>query len=104
MPLAVELDRALGDIAALGPEQVGYGLERRRLAGAVGPQQSDDATLRHFERDTLEHQDDVVVDDLDVIDKERRRRLGTGRRFLVLGRDGLAHGAIAMGRLSSCAA
>ncbi len=45
--LAVEHDRALGDLAALGMQQVGDRLQRRRLAGAVGAEQRDDAALRH---------------------------------------------------------
>ena len=42
-PLAVEHDRALGDLAALGTQQVGDRLQRRRLAGAVGAEQRHDA-------------------------------------------------------------
>src|SRR5262249_1564938 len=41
-PLAVELDRALGDAAAFGAEDAGNGLERRRLAGAVRAQERGD--------------------------------------------------------------
>ena len=67
-----ELDAALGDLAALGAQQIGDRLERRGLAGAVGAEQRDDAALGNLERDALEHQDDVVVDDLDVVDDEQR--------------------------------
>ena len=63
---------ALGDVAALGLDEVGDRLQRRRLAGAVGAQQRDDATLPHFQRHALEHQNDVVVDDLDVLDRKDR--------------------------------
>ncbi len=66
-------DRALGHLAALGPQQVGDRLEAGGLAGAVGAQQRDDAALRHRQRDALQHQDDVVVDDLDIVDGEQRR-------------------------------
>src|SRR5690606_28806160 len=40
----------------------------------------DDTALRYVERDTLEHQDDVVVDHLDVVDREDLldRRGGNG--------------------------
>ena len=43
--LAVEHDRALGDLAALGMQQVGDRLQRRGLAGAVGAEQRHDAAL-----------------------------------------------------------
>ena len=44
-----------------------------RLAGAVGAEQRDDPALRHLERHALQHQDHVVVDDLDVVDRQVRR-------------------------------
>ncbi len=71
---AGKADRALGHLAALGAQQVGDRLQAGRLAGAVGAQERDDAALRHRQRDALQHQDDVVVDDLDVVDGEERRR------------------------------
>jgi hypothetical protein len=46
--LAEELDAALGDIAALGAQQVGNRLQRGGLAGAVGAEQGDDALLGNF--------------------------------------------------------
>ena len=45
--LALEHDRALGDLAALGVEQVGDRLQRRGLAGAVRAEQRHDAAARH---------------------------------------------------------
>ena len=70
--LAVELDRALRHLAALGVEQVGDRLQRRRLARAIRAQQRDDAAARHGERHALQHQDHVVVDDLDIVDRQDR--------------------------------
>ena len=72
--LALELDRALGHVAALGRQQVGDRLERRALARAVGAEQRDDLALRHFQRHALQHEDDVVVDHLDVVHREIGRR------------------------------
>ena len=43
--VALEQDRALGDLAALGMQQIGDRLQRRRLARAVGAEQRDDAAL-----------------------------------------------------------
>ena len=68
--LAGEHDRALGDVAALGMQQIGDRLQRGGLAGAVGAQERDDAALRHRKRHALQHQDDVIVDHLDVVDRE----------------------------------
>jgi hypothetical protein len=73
-PLAFEFDRSLGDVAALGREQIRYRLERRRFARAVRAQQGDDAPFRHLQRDAAQNEYDVVVDDLDVVDRERDRR------------------------------
>ena len=77
----LEYDRALGDVAALGVEQIGNRLQRRRLAGAVGAEQRDDAALWHVERHALEHQDDVIVDHLDIVDREDALVLRGGRRI-----------------------
>ncbi len=85
---AVEGDRALCHLAALGPQQIGDRLEAGRLAGAVGAQQCDDAALWHRERDTFQHQDHVVVDDLDIVDREQRR---PGGRTTVLREFGYSH-------------
>jgi len=49
--------------------------ERCGFAGAVGTEQRDDLAVLDLERDTLEDQDDVIVDDLDVVDGE----VGCGR-------------------------
>jgi hypothetical protein len=68
--LAIEHDRALGDLATLGMQQVGNRLEGRGLAGAIGAEQRHDAALRHDERDALQHEDHVIVDHLDVVDGE----------------------------------
>ena len=77
--LAVERDRALCDLAALGAQQVRDSLESGRLAGPVRPKDRHDAAARDGERDALQHEDDVVVDHLDVVDGEDRRgRVGSG--------------------------
>ena len=68
--LAAQLDRALRDRAALARQQVADGAQRRRLAGAVAAHQGDDAPFVDLQRHALEHQDHVVVDDLDAVDVE----------------------------------
>jgi hypothetical protein len=55
---------------ALALEQVGDGAQRGRLARAVAAQDGRDACLGDLQRDALEHQDHVVVDDLDAVDVE----------------------------------
>src|SRR5207247_8675087 len=45
--LALELDRALGDVPALGAQQSRDRLERGGLAGAVGPEEGDDRSEEH---------------------------------------------------------
>ena len=83
MRCAVEDDLAADDFAVLGLEQARDRLQRRRLAGAVGAEQRHDRALRHVEAEAAQHQDDLVVDHLDVADAEQRggglcrRRRGT---------------------------
>src|SRR5262245_45976881 len=81
---AVEHDFAFGHLAAFGLQQVGDRLERGRLAGAVGAEQRHDVPPGHAERNALQDQDDVVVDDFDVVDGENRRGPG-GRRGTDMG-------------------
>ena len=70
---AVEHDRALGDLAALGVKQIGDRLERGGLAGAVGAEERHNAAVRHRQRHALEHENDAVVDDLDIVEGENGR-------------------------------
>ncbi len=70
--LAVEHDLAARDLAVLGLEQARDRLQRRRLAGAIGAEQRDDRALGHLEAQAAQHQDDVVIDDLDVAHAEQR--------------------------------
>ena len=83
MRCAVEDDLAADDFAVLGLEQARDRLQRRRLAGAVGAEQRHDRALRHLEAEAAQHQDDLVVDHLDVADAEQRRG---GWRGAVAGR------------------
>src|SRR4030095_13061442 len=64
--LAGQLDVALGHFAALGAEHARHRLERRGLAGTVRSEEGGDSAFTHFERHPLEHEDDAVVDHLDV--------------------------------------
>ena len=68
--LAEELDLPVGDLALLRVEQARDGLEGRALAGAVGPEERDDPPLGHLERQALQDEDHIVVDDLDVGEPE----------------------------------
>jgi hypothetical protein len=43
--LAAQVDRALGDFAALAVQQIAHRAQGRRLAGAVASQQGDDSSL-----------------------------------------------------------
>ena len=75
------------DFAVLGLEQARDRLQRRRLAGAVGAEQRHDRALGHVEAEAAQHQDDVVVDHLDVADAEQRgggcAAAGAGRLIAV---------------------
>src|SRR6266498_2909160 len=64
---SVELDGAVGDLALLGVEEIRDRLQGRRLPGAVRSEERDDLAAGDLERESLQHQDHVVVDDLDVL-------------------------------------
>jgi len=68
-----ELDRALGDLAALRMQQIGDRLQRRCLARTIGAEKRDNSAPRHIQRYTLQHEDDVIVDNLDIVDRQKRR-------------------------------
>ena len=70
--LALEADRALGHLAALGAQQVRNRLQRRRLARAVRAQNGDDTPAWHGQRHALQDQDHVIVDHLDIVDRQKR--------------------------------
>src|SRR3546814_969545 len=67
---ALQLDRALGDLATLRAQPVGDRLQGGGLARTVGAQQGDDTAARDLQRNPFQHQDDVVVDHLDVVHRE----------------------------------
>jgi hypothetical protein len=68
--LPLEADRALGDRAAVDVEEARDRAQHGRLAGAVRAEQRDDRALGDLDRDALEHEDDVLVHDLEVLDDE----------------------------------
>ena len=72
--LALVDDRALRDVAAFGLQKVGNRFQRGRLAGAIGTEDSDDLALGQGQRNALQHENDVIVDHLDVVDGEKRGR------------------------------
>ena len=85
--LAAQFDAALGDLAALGLEQVGDGAQRGGLAGTVAAQDGRDLALRDGERNPLEHQDHMVVDDLDAVDVDDGLRCAHEDSFGTMGQD-----------------
>jgi hypothetical protein len=72
--LAGEFYTALGDVTPLRAQQVGNRLERRGLAGAVGSEKSNNAPLGYRQRHATQHQDNVIVDHLHVVDCKQCRR------------------------------
>jgi hypothetical protein len=71
-PLVVELDRPLGHLAALGMQEARDRLQGRGLAGAVGAEEGGDPSFLGRQRHPFQHQDRVVVDDLDVVQRQHR--------------------------------
>jgi hypothetical protein len=65
--MAHKLNRSFFQFAALGFQDPADGFEGGRLPGAVGAEESDNAVFRHRQGDSLENQNDVIVNDLDVL-------------------------------------
>ena len=63
-------------LATLRREQIRDRLQRRALARTVGAEQRDDRPLGNLQRHAFQHEDHVVVDDLDVVDRQVRRAGG----------------------------
>src|SRR5215471_5785271 len=89
--LTIELHDALGDLAPLGRQQPGDGLQRGRLASAVGPEEGYYAILGHLQRQPLNHQDDIAIDDLDIFQRQHKTPLIFGWLFLRRGIDLFEH-------------
>ena len=71
---ALVLDRTFGGLTVVEVEESANGPHRGGLAGAIGPEQSDDPTVRHPEADAPKYRDDAVVDDFEVRDREQEGR------------------------------
>ncbi len=69
--VTLEFDTALGNVATLGAQQGGNRLQRGGLSRTVSPEQGDDALLGNFERYAFQHQDDMIVNDFDVINRQQ---------------------------------
>jgi hypothetical protein len=71
---ALEHHAPADDLRIVGAEKAGDRAQRRRLAGAVGTEQRHDLGGRNAKRHTLDRGRDAVVDDLQVLELEQRRR------------------------------
>src|SRR5581483_8009762 len=94
----------MGDVVAVephrpgrGPEQAAAGIEGRRLAGAVGPDQAGDPPERRLERDVRDGLVAAVVN-ADVDDFETHRAIPAGTRVPVAARGATIPGEGAHGR------
>jgi len=96
-PPILEDDFAAPDLAVLGFEQTRNGLQRRGFARPIGPQQSNHRALRHLNAYATQHEDHVVIDDLDVADREQCWSVACGARLPAKGmRIDLLHRAISV--------
>ena len=64
-------DAAFCHLAAFGMQQIGDRLQRCRLASAIAAKKGGNATFWHLQRYALQHQNDVIVDHLDIIHIEK---------------------------------
>ncbi len=66
---AVQLDLTLGDVSVVDVEEAGNGPQDGGLAGSVGAEEGHDLAVGDLERNPPQHQDDVVVNDFEVLDR-----------------------------------
>ena len=83
--LSVEGDPALGDPPAVDVEEPGHGSNHGGLTGPIGAQERDDGPFGDLEADPLEHENHVLVDNLEVLDGEHRVPLLPWRSSPTLG-------------------
>ena len=81
--LVTERDRSATHLAVVRLEQSGDGLECRGLTRTVRTEQGHYLMFLDTQGEPFEHEDDVVVDDLDVVQLEHG--VATGWRIIVLG-------------------
>ena len=67
-PSTVEFNRAPRHLTALCLQDSGDRLQRGRFPSAISAEQGRNRPLFGAERDALEHEDDIIVDDLDIVD------------------------------------
>jgi hypothetical protein len=69
-----DVDAALGDLAAVGDEQARDRPQQRGLAGPVRAEQRHDRTVGNLQGQAPQDQHHVVVDNLEVVDRQDRHR------------------------------
>ena len=67
---AIEKDLALCHFAAFGTEQVRNRFQRGRLARSIRAEKRHDPAFGNRQRHALQHQDHVVINDLDIVDRQ----------------------------------
>ncbi len=71
--LTVEFNATLGHVTTLAAQQCRDGFQCGRFASAVRSHQRHDFAAWYRERDAFQHQDDMVINHLDVINGEDGR-------------------------------
>ena len=76
----VSIHCAKGKITTLlGANGAGKTTTLKAVSGLLRSEERGDSAFTHLERHPLEHEDDAVVDDLDVVEAEHRRALTSSR-------------------------
>ena len=88
--LALKVDAAIGDAGIIEAMEARDGAEQRCFAGAVAAENADDLAGSNAKRDTLERGDGALVDDLELVDGQKR--VGKKRVREEAGREGEALG------------
>jgi hypothetical protein len=64
------MDVSVADFADFRPQQTRNGFQRARFARPIGTQQSDNLAFVHAQGNASEHENNVMVNDLDIVHPE----------------------------------
>ena len=78
--LALKVDATIGDAGIIEAMEARDGAEQRCFAGAVAAENADDLAASNAKRDTLERGDGALVDDLELVDGQKRARKKRARK------------------------
>src|SRR5258708_1673798 len=86
---AIERDLSARHLASFWHQQPAYGFQDSAFASPVGTEKSDEAGFRYFDRNALYREKDAIIDNFDIVKREKRHLFLRKRRPMSSGTDRL---------------